>query len=376
MIINSNKRVLDYNSQLVRIFEKFFLEYDDISEANGIYDIIILHREGIQDNFEDVKEYTHSDTKFIIDITTESGNLQTFLDYFKNLTDLSNFKFYLFVDSNLTNYINNVSLKYEVIHAHELLYYAHTNVDSDCLIKLNRNRNIKFVNSYMSFNGSMRPQRILLLLHLLKNNIQIDNTSFLLYMKTDSGYKFVREEYEGMLNEMKSSDIINNNEYNLLKNVKLPKSLDYECGVETLAFNSVDDSYSYPINFVTENVTGLVKGDESPFELITFSEKTIKPFLAHQLPLIFGVYGLQKKLRELGFDLFDDYIDHKSYENIKDAHTRLKIMVLELKRLLEFDNVEFRKNNTHRFISNHLKIFELSNKGFDILNNFYKSNIL
>lgn len=376
MIINPNKRILDYNSQLVRIFQRFFLDYDDVSEANGIYDVIILHREGIQDNFEDVKQYANINTKFIVDITTESGNLQTFLDYFKNLTDTSEYKFYLIVDSNLTNYINNTSLKYEVIHAHEILYYAHTNVDSDCLIKVNRNRNIKFVNSYMSFNGSMRPQRILLLLNLLKNNIQIDNTSFLFYMNTSDGYKFIREEYEGMLNELKSFNTIDDTDYNLLKNTKLPKELDYECGVKTIVFNSIDDSYSYPINFVTENVTGLVKGDESPYELITFSEKTIKPFLAHQLPLIFGVYGLPQRLRELGFDLFDDYIDHKSYENIKDAYTRLQMMVLELKRLLDFDNVQFREKNRYRFINNHLKVFELSNKGFDILNNFYKSNIL
>jgi len=88
MIINSNKRVLDYNYQLSRIFERFFDEnYDNMDTKNGIYDIVVLHREGLQDNFDDVKNYINSETTIIVDITTESGNLQVFLDDLKLKTD-------------------------------------------------------------------------------------------------------------------------------------------------------------------------------------------------------------------------------------------------------------------------------------------------
>jgi hypothetical protein len=375
-MINNSKRILDYNNQLVRIFERFFITYDTIEEANGIYDVIVVHREGISDNFEDIQNYIHNNTIFIVDITTESGNLQIFLDSFKKLTDSSNYKFYLFVDSDLSEYVKSTDINYEIIYGHELLYYAHTNMQSDCVIQFKRNKNIPFTNSYLSFNGSLRPQRILFLLELLKNNIQIDNAGFLFYMKTNSGYEFLRHEYEGMVRNLKNDKIIIDSDVEILLKADVPKELDYSVGIETNVFNSIDNSYSYPINFVTENVTGLVNGDESPYGLITFSEKSIKPFIAHQIPLIFGVFGIQQRLRDLGFDLFDDYVNHNSYENIKDPYRRLQKMVLELKRLLEFDNIKFLNDNKNRFINNHLKVYELGNRGFDILNDFYKKTIL
>jgi hypothetical protein len=51
-------------------------------------------------------------------------------------------------------------------------------------------------------------------------------------------------------------------------------------------------------------------------------------------------------------------------------------MVDELERVLKTDLITYRKENSHRFVNNYLRVFELSNKGFDILNHFYKSNIL
>ena len=74
--------------------------------------------------------------------------------------------------------------------------------------------------------------------------------------------------------------------------------------------------------------------------------------------------------------LFDDFINHKSYENITNPHHRLKEMCKELKRVLEFDILEFRNNNLNRITKNALLVHTLSNKGFDILNNFHKTTLL
>jgi len=376
MITKPPIKVLDYSYQLVRIFENFFIDYDTPETAEGIYDIIYLHRAETQDNFDDVIKYANSDSKFIIDITTESGNLQSFLDSFKILTDLHPYKFYLIVDSDVSSYLSNVNVNYKTIQGFELMFYAFTNPHSDSIIKLTRKKDFKFSNGYMSFNGNLRIQRIMLLLELLKSGISMENASFLFYMNTSDGYKFLRDEYDIMLNSMKDSELINDNDFQILKTTSVPKILDYDYSEPNRNFNILNDLYKYPLNFITENVTGLAKGDESPYGMITFTEKTIKPFLAHQLPMIFGVYGLNPKLRELGFDLFDDFINHSSYENIKNPKIRLSKMILELKRVLELDILEYHTNNKNRFLNNYIRVYELANKGFDILNNFRKTTLL
>jgi hypothetical protein len=378
MITNSNIRILDYDLQLIRIFERFYINYDDIEEATGIYDVIFLHREGMQDNFENVKQFMNDDTKIIVDITTESGNLQIFLDKFKEITDSLSNQFYLFVDSDLSNYLNNVNVKYKCIHSYELSFYAFLNTSSDSYLKIEKNRKeFKMTNGFMSFNGSIRIQRILFLLELIKNNIDYSKTSFLFYTSTSNGgYQFDKTLYETILSNLLQDNYITESDYIVLKAEKLPKILDYDSTEPIMIENVINNSYDSPLNFVTENVTGLMNGDESEYGLITFSEKTLKPFLAHQLPMIFGLYGLNGVLRDLGFDLFDDFINHTSYENIKNPHQRLKEMCKELKRLLELDILEFRNNNLNRIMKNALLVHTLSNKGFDTLNNFYKTTLL
>jgi hypothetical protein len=377
MIINSNKRVLDYNYQLSRIFERFFDEnYDNMDTKNGIYDIVVLHREGLQDNFDDVKNYINSETTIIVDITTESGNLQVFLDDLKLKTDGLPNKIYLFVDSVISEYLKNVNVNYETIQGYELVFYAFTNTASDSYIHLKKSTNYQIRNGFNSFNGSLRKQRILFLLELLKRNIDISNTSFLFYVGTPNGYCFIRNEYESMCKEMFEEHLISADDLKLLLKISLPIVIDYDVTEPTYIFNEINDSYNHPLNFVTENVTGIVDGDESEYGLITFTEKTLKPFLAHQIPMIYGLRGLNHILRELGFDLFDDLIQHNLYENIDDPHKRLLVMVDELERVLKTNLIDYRKTNSHRFVNNYLRIFELSNKGFDILNEFYKSTIL
>ena len=51
-------------------------------------------------------------------------------------------------------------------------------------------------------------------------------------------------------------------------------------------------------------------------------------------------------------------------------------MIIELKRVLELDILEYHSNNKNRFLNNYIKVYELANKGFDILNNFRKLTLL
>jgi hypothetical protein len=55
------------------------------------------------------------------------------------------------------------------------------------------------------------------------------------------------------------------------------------------------------------------------------SEKTFKVFAAGQIPIMCGPQGAIEHLRQLGFDVFDDIVDH-SYDNIENWQERIEAM--------------------------------------------------
>lgn len=62
------------------------------------------------------------------------------------------------------------------------------------------------------------------------------------------------------------------------------------------------------------------------------SEKTFKCFALQQIPIWMAVPGLVREVRRLGFDLFDDIVDH-SYDRIQDHHQRRSAVLAEIVRL-------------------------------------------
>jgi hypothetical protein len=82
-----------------------------------------------------------------------------------------------------------------------------------------------------------------------------------------------------------------------------------------------------------------------------FSEKTFKPILANQFFVIIAGKGAVAVLRELGFDTYDDIIDHRRYDNspdntrIQDVHTLLHDMQHYNWEQIYKDTVERREKN-------------------------------
>ena len=65
---------------------------------------------------------------------------------------------------------------------------------------------------------------------------------------------------------------------------------------------------------------------------IFLTEKSYKPFIYRQIPIMFGGPLLIKRLRDNGFDVFDDIVDH-SYDLEFDHDKRMLQIVAELERL-------------------------------------------
>jgi hypothetical protein len=372
------KRILDFDYQLKRIFGKYIPDktYDRPDIANGIYDIIVCHREGFQDNFSELLKYTNSDTKIVVDITTESGNLQMFLDNFVEKTNNYTNNFYLIIDSDISNFLKNININSNVtiLQGFDLVFYSFLNETSD-----NRLDNDKQIFSdssgFMSLNNSCRIHRVFLLFELLKRNIPLDNCSFLFSTGGPSGSKFNKEVYCDSVNKLYMDNIINQREVELLNSLELPKNLDYNLNDYSYINNQINELYKPIINLVTENVMGMTSGDESPFGLITFTEKIIKPFLAKQIPLFIALPGLQEVLRNLGFDLFDDLIV-TSYEKELNPVYRIKLIVTELERLLQIDLFQYKNNNQDRFEHNYNLLQTLTKSGEDKVKSFLYEEIL
>lgn len=84
------------------------------------------------------------------------------------------------------------------------------------------------------------------------------------------------------------------------------------------------------------------------------TEKTTKTINCKQLPIYMAPKGYVQHLREFGFDVFDDIIDH-SYDNCDDPEERIILIANELTRLISDKSIEEIKNNetlNSRFLKN------------------------
>ena len=91
------------------------------------------------------------------------------------------------------------------------------------------------------------------------------------------------------------------------------------------------------------------------------TEKTIKSINCKQLPLFMAPKGYVSHLRKIGFDVFDDIINH-SYDECLDPEKRIVMIVDELERLISDRTIEEIKKNTtfdERFNKNRENIFRL-----------------
>lgn len=111
---------------------------------------------------------------------------------------------------------------------------------------------------------------------------------------------------------------------------------------------------------------------------IMATEKTTKAFAMNQIPLFLGPPAMVFTLDHLGFDMFDDLVDH-DYDKKDSLETRSKLLIKELKRLCSKPLSElndFLEENKDRLKGNqeHCKI--LGNRLHDRAINYTKEFII
>lgn len=100
------------------------------------------------------------------------------------------------------------------------------------------------------------------------------------------------------------------------------------------------------VNLVTETS---VKSNE-----LWMSEKTFKPLLSGQMALWLSNPGIVVLLRNIGFDVFDDYIDH-GYDSAENWHVRIDLIHAQIDRIMNYDlEKHFVDTESRRLYNKHL----------------------
>lgn len=125
----------------------------------------------------------------------------------------------------------------------------------------------------------------------------------------------------------------------------------------------VNDKKQHGVNnmFFTALVNIIAETMENEGQPINISEKTFKAFAWHQIPIWHTVNGTVAEVRKMGFDLFDDIIDH-SYDNEPNYDIRREMILTQLSLF------RHKFNNNYSLLNLRQQIFDRLEKNNKILN--------
>ena len=120
--------------------------------------------------------------------------------------------------------------------------------------------------------------------------------------------------------------------------------------------------YTVPLQLVVETSN---ETDSLAWRNIFVTEKSYKVFAWHQFPIWYAVPGLVGKVRDMGFDLFDDLIDH-SYDKLTDPFTRMDSVVAEAHRFSNLDTIALRQRHWQRLESNAQLVEQITKTAYTV----------
>mgnify|MGYP000187525430 CR=1 FL=1 len=103
---------------------------------------------------------------------------------------------------------------------------------------------------------------------------------------------------------------------------------------DTAAFSASTDVMNCLVNLIPESSIEKVGTHKQCWERAMLTEKTVKAYMFKQLPIWFAPQYFVKYQQDLGFDVFDDIIDHNRYDRMEQPYDRIHMIVGELKKLV------------------------------------------
>ena len=160
-------------------------------------------------------------------------------------------------------------------------------------------------------------------------------------------------------------------------NFPVPLAAPDECQVLNPDFESqryMPNSFKQCIfNLVTESSYENTGDTFETWSRIMVTEKSIRPFRLHQLPIFLAPAGHVEYLRNLKFDVFDDIIDH-SYDLCHDSNKRIELVTGLIQNLFSKSLSEWQticSTNQKRFEYNRKHCDSVKHQlDFDLVNSF------
>ncbi len=359
---------LDYENYKIRRLEDvsnhpeemfFYLVWFRSSFKNGFFKKNLLPLS--TDVLQVIK--THQNINIIFMNEQEAEDIET-LTELTRVVDLYEIdpKRVWFMDNNerLGEYKNRIHTGINV-HTTRSIFYSARKSFYDFGKEFNQPQEEKR-NLFLVHNRSPKSHRLGLLCLLKNRNILHEFDWSLLVNVSFPG----EEEYKKYYDEVFSDE-----DY-----IKLQSEIEYFKKIRN--WNSVYertknlfDPYGNP--YVMQNMSVPETYKESYFNICTeshftddtihLSEKTYKPFMFLQYPMILASYQHIKFTKEMHhFDFFDDVINH-SYDNEIDNHKRMIKFVDELVRIQQNKKffIEFYRKNKDRFLANQNIIKTINN---------------
>jgi hypothetical protein len=114
------------------------------------------------------------------------------------------------------------------------------------------------------------------------------------------------------------------------------------------------------VNIIVESSS---QTDTDSWHSVFVTEKTFKAFGMLQLPIWWAVPGVVDCVRTMGFDVFDDIIDH-SYDQEQNENQRLEMLIKQIKQLESENLAQLRSELMPRLTANWKTLDHMCNANF------------
>ena len=267
-----------------------------------------------------INQYTNYDR---ILFNNSNGNADKLLENCKQYE----IKLPFYVMIACANYYKNYNDPQIVFFAEEEILATHNSVIAQ----------IDPTHKFSCLNANKWSHRILTYIHLY-NKSYFSDMIFSWGRRTDWTKDFL--EREDFINNI----IITDDEW--AKLATMPQRILAHPDDDTDHNDRTTDHIAYTsacLNIITETT--------SRNETTQLTEKSFKPILAGQFFIMIGSQGLIKYMRDIGFDVFDDIVNH-SYDSIEDDRERISAAIQELDCLEQVDLFDLHAQCKQRFVKN------------------------
>jgi hypothetical protein len=243
----------------------------------------------------------------------------------------------------------------------KLIFFPYDGFNFFSITKDNENFKIGSVNKTIlltSFNRRLTTQRIVQTAEII-NRFNEEDYIISLGVDTEKFPEMERNHFNMWCN----------------KDVSLPISVDKEYvdinDVEQFKID-IGQSKNSIFDVVNETIasSGLIGQTNAMHREVYYpSEKTFRPFFNHQIPIFNSTIGYTEWFsRAYGFDMFEDVLDYRKWDNVHILKQRSDIICDELENFKNKfgDYNQFYEDHKERFAKNYVKVKKITNPEFYI----------